>query len=61
MTLEIDDSEFRSGAVQVERDAFHELFFELETSVETAHFEGRCVTGADITKMIVDAIAEKLV
>ncbi len=60
VTLEILTRDSVSGAAQVQRDAFHEALSELETSVETAHSEGRVV---ETTKMIVDAlrpIAEKL-
>ncbi|KAF8492556.1 hypothetical protein F5888DRAFT_890509 [Russula emetica] len=60
VTLEIVTRDSVTGSAQVQRDAFHETFFELETSVETAHSEGR---GVETTKMIVDAlrpIAEKL-
>ena len=60
VTLEIVTRDSVSGAAQVQRDAFHETFDELETSVEAAHSEGR---GVETTKMIVDGlrpIAEKL-
>ena len=60
VTLEILTRDSVSGAAQVQRDAFHETFSELETSVETAHSEGR---GVETTKMIVDALrptAERL-
>jgi hypothetical protein len=60
VTLEIVTRDSITGAAQVQRDAFHEMFSELETSVNTAHSEGR---GVETTKMIVDAlrpIAEKL-
>ena len=60
VTLEIVTRDFVTSAAQVQVDAFHETFSELETSVESAHSEGR---GVETTKMIVDAlrpIAEKL-
>ena len=60
VTLEIVTRDSVMGAAQVQRDAFHETFSELESSVETAHSEGR---GVETTKMIVDAlrpIAEEL-
>ena len=62
VTLEIvaRESDSVTGAAQVQRDAFHNAFSELETSVDTAHSEGR---GVETTKMIVDAlrpIEEKL-
>jgi hypothetical protein len=60
VTLEIVTRDSVTDAAQVQRDAFHETFFELETSVETAHSEGR---GVETTKMIVDTlrpIVEKL-
>jgi hypothetical protein len=55
VTLEIvaRESDSVTGAAQVPRDAFHDAFSELETSVETAHSEGR---GVETTKMIVDAL-----
>jgi hypothetical protein len=53
VTLEILTRDSVTGAAQVQRDAFHETFSELETSVETAHPEGR---GVETTKMIVDAL-----
>ena len=60
VTLEIVTRDSVTGAAQVEVDAFHETFSELETSVESARTEGRDV---ETTKMIVDAlrpIAERL-
>ena len=60
VTLEIVTRDSVTGAAQVQRDAVHETFSELETSVRTAHSEGR---GVETTKMIVDVlrpIAEKL-
>jgi hypothetical protein len=60
LTLEIVTRDSVTGAAQTQRDAFHETFSELETSVETAHSEGRNV---ETTRMIVDAlrpIVEKL-
>ena len=60
VTLEIVTRDSVTGAAQVEVDAFHETFSELEASVEGAHTEGRDV---ETTKMIVDAlrpIAERL-
>ena len=60
VTLEIVTRDSVTGAAKVQRDAFYEMFSELETSVETAHSEGR---GVETTKMVVDAlrpIAEKL-
>jgi hypothetical protein len=53
VTLEIETRDSVTGATQVQRDAFHETFSELKTSVETAHSEGR---GVETTKMIVDAL-----
>jgi len=60
VTLEIVTRDSVTGAAQVQRDAFHETFSQLETSVDTALSEGH---GVDTTKMIVDAlrpIAEEL-
>ena len=60
VTLEIVTRDFVTSSAQVQVDAFHETFSELETSVESAHSEGR---GVETTKMIADAlrpIAEKL-
>ena len=60
VTLEIVTRDSVTGAAQVQRDAFHDTFSGLETSVETAHSEGR---GVETTKIIVDALrpmAEKL-
>jgi hypothetical protein len=53
LTLEIVTRGSVSGAGQVQRNAFHEAFSELETSVETAGPEGRIVETA---KMVVDAL-----
>jgi uncharacterized protein DUF6535 len=53
VTLEIVTRDSVSGAAQAQRNAFHEVFSELKTSVETAHSEGRVM---ETTKMIVDAL-----
>ena len=52
VTLEIVTRDSATGAAQVQRNAFHETFSELEISVETAHTEARGVE----TTMIFDAL-----
>jgi hypothetical protein len=60
LTLEIVTRDSVIGAGQVQRNAFHEAFSELETVVQTAGPEGRIMETAE---MVVDAlrpVAEKL-
>ena len=54
VTLEIVTRDSVTGAAQVQRVAFHETYSELETSVETAHSEGR---GVETTCTIVDGFS----